>query len=122
MIKDIAGVILIIFGYLDAIKYHFQSQKIKQAKTAIGNSRKFINLAIINDFYRFFYFIFIDNNYYVLITAILALIFMLELYWNIYIFYPYKQYPKSKTTVLKRPNIILYIYNSLLPNKIRRHL
>jgi len=119
LITNISGIILIFWGYFDAIKYYFQAQKIKQIKSARGNSRKFINMAIGNDAYRLFYFYFIDRNYYVLTTSILALICMIYLWWQIYWYYPYKC---RGLDGFKRPGILLFLINSLLPNRIRKRL
>jgi len=118
-VVDISGIILIIWGYFDAIKYYFQAQKIKQLKSAKGNSRKFINMAIGNDLYRLIYFYFIDKNYYVLITSALALACMIYLWYQIYWYYPYRMRGCSN---FKRPNILLFLINSALPNKIRKRL
>lgn len=119
IVKNIAGAILIFWGYFDGVKYHLQAKAVRKAKSARGNSRMFTNLAIGNDVYRLFYFFFIDRNFYVLLTSIIALIFMLELWYVQYKFYPYKYRGLSS---FKRPNIILYIINSWLPNSIRKHL
>jgi hypothetical protein len=118
-IKNLFGFILMIWGYIDAIKYRDQTCKIRQVNTARGNSRKFINKAIGNDLFRLFYFFFVDRNFYVLITSILALICMIELWFTIYWFYPYKC---RGLNGFKRPNIMLYFINSALPNRIRKRL
>jgi hypothetical protein len=119
IIRNIAGVLLVIWGYGDAIKYHFQAQAIRKEKLARGHSRKFINLAIGNDKYRLFYFFFIDRNFYLLLATIIALIFMLELWFIQYKYYPYK---KRGLLNFKRPNFFIYLWNSILPNNIRKRL
>ncbi len=119
MYKELAGLILVFWGYFDAIKYYYQAQKINQIKSAKGNSRKFINMAISNDLYRLFYFYVFDRNYYVLATSFLALICMLYLWWTVYYFYPYKC---RGLYGFKRPSIFIYILNSILPNRLRRRL
>ena len=118
-IRNIAGIVLVLWGYGDGIKYHFQSQKIKQVKSAKGNSRKFMNLALGNDQYKLFYFFFVIRDFYVLLTSIIALIFMYELFWVIYVYYPYKM---RKCLHFKKPHLMLYFLNSLIPNKIRKRL
>jgi len=118
-IKFISGFILVLWGYFDGIKYYFQAQAIKKVKLAKGHSRKFINLALGNDKYRLFYFFFIDRNLYVLLTSIIALVFMLRLWYIQYLYYPYRM---RGCFNFKRPNLILYTINSLLPNRIRRKL
>jgi hypothetical protein len=119
MIREIAGMIIVIWGYLDGYKYHLEARKIREVKTARGHSRKFINIALGNDLTRFFYFIFIDKNVYVLLTTIIALVFMIEMWLEIYKYYPYR-YKHLKN--FKRPNVVVYFINSLLPNSIRKKL
>ena len=119
VIKTLAGWLLIAWGYFDGVKYHFQAQSIRKVQIAKGHSRKFINFALGNNFYRFFYFIVIDRNYYVLATTIIALIFMFELFWTIYIYYPYRY---RNLMNWKRPSLYRYFINSLLPNSIRKKL
>ena len=122
MIKEVSGLIFVIWGILDAYKYELQALKIRKVKSAKEHSRMFLNMAIGNDIYRFVYFWFINRDLYVLATAILAMVFMLHYWWEIYKFYPYKKYPKEVIKTMQRPNMLLYIVNSLLPNKIRKHL
>ena len=119
MIKAIAGAIFVIWGYLDAIKYHLQASKIRKVKSAKEHSRMFLNMAIGNDLYRFIYFWFIDRNIYVLITALLAIIFMLEYWFMIYLYYPYRRRNQKN---FKKPSVFIYFINSLLPNRTRKHL
>jgi len=119
IIKFSCGLFLCIWGYLDGIKYHFETKKIKEHKSSKGHSRKFINMAIGNDLYRLFYFFFIDRNYYVLITSIIALYFMIEMFYTIYNYYPYR---KRGLVNFKKPNICAYVWNSVQPNYWRKHL
>jgi hypothetical protein len=119
MFKEFAGYLFILWGILDAIKYHLQASRIRKVKTAKEHSRMFLNMAIGNDLYRFIYFLFINRDYYVLFTALLAIIFMLEYWWEIYSHYPYRC---RKLNNFKKPNITLYVINSILPNRIRRRL
>jgi len=118
-IRNLAGLVLILWGYFDGIKYHFQAQAIRKTKLARGHSRKFINIALGNDKYRLFYFFFIDRNFYVLLTSIIALVFMIELWITQYKYYPYRMRGCSN---FKRPNIFIYLFNSLISNKIRKRL
>ncbi|HEY0089965.1 MAG TPA: hypothetical protein VGB37_14035 [Candidatus Lokiarchaeia archaeon] len=118
-IRNIVGLLLIFWGYFDGIKYHFASQAIRKVKSAKGNSRKFALFALGNDMYRLFYFFFVDRNLYVLITSIIALIFMIELYYTQYLYYPYRM---RGCTNFKRPSLYIYFLNSVISNKIRRRL
>jgi hypothetical protein len=118
LIKDIIGGLLVLTSIGDALKYSIQAAKIKKAKTAKSMSRKFINLALLNDFVRLSYGIIIYDLF-IISSAILALICMFHLFWEIYWFYPYKM---RGCFNFKRPNIMLYFINSVLPNRIRRRL
>jgi len=119
IIRHLAGIVLVLWGYSDGIKYHFQTQKIKEVKSAKGSSRKFINLALGNDKYKLFYFFFIIRDFYVLLTSFIALFFMYELFFIIYKYYPYRMRGCSN---FKRPSLWDYFVNSLVPNKHRKRL
>lgn len=118
MHKEILGIILIVTGLFDAWKYAWQGQKIKQTKTAKGQSRKFLNAAIVNDGVRITYAIVISDIY-ILLSSLLAMSTMLYCYWITYLYYPFK---KRGLINFKRPNVFLYIINSILPNSIRKRL
>jgi hypothetical protein len=119
MIKEIAGYIFVIWGILDAYKYELQALKILKVKSAKEHSRMFLNMAIGNDIYRFVYFFFVNKDWYVLATALLAIVFMLHYWFMIYLHYPYR---RRNYYNFKRPNAFIYFINSLLPNRVRKHL
>jgi len=119
MIKEIAGVVFVVWGIIDAIKYHLQASKIRKVRSGREHSRMFLNMAIGNDIYRFVYFWYINRDLYVLFTALLAIVFMVEYWWALYLYYPYRY---RNLNGFKRPNILIYLINSLLPNSIRRRL
>jgi len=117
-LKTIIGILLIITGIFDSWKYSFQAKKIIEVGTAKGMSRKFTNCAILNDIVRITYSIIIKDLYLFTINA-LALGCMIFLFFVTYRYYPYlKRYKLG----FKRPNIILYTINSIMPNRIRRRL
>lgn len=58
--------------------------------------------------------IFYLKDWVVSIGSLLALATSLELFWAIYLHYPYKY---RNLLNFRRPNILKYIYNSFLPNK-----
>ena len=118
ILKDIVGGLLVITSIFDALKYSIQAQKIKKAKSAKSMSRKFINFALVNDFVKLGYGIVIKDLF-IISSCILALICMIDLWWQIYWFYPYRMRGCSN---FKRPNIFIYIINSILPNRLRRRL
>jgi len=118
MLKTIIGILLIITGLFDAYKYSFQAQKIIKVGTAKGQSRKFINCAVINDIVRMTYAIVIKDLYLLAINTI-AFGCMVYLLVITYLYYPYRGRGLNN---FKRPNFILYFINSLLPNRIRKRL
>jgi uncharacterized protein with PQ loop repeat len=117
-LKDIFGGLLIITSIFDALKYSIQARKIQKEKTAKSMSRKFINFALINDFVKLNYGIII-NDLFIVASSILALICMIDLWWQIYWWYPYRMRGCQN---FKRPIILLYLLNSILPNRIRKRL
>ena len=118
LIKDIIGIVFIITSIFDSIKYYWAAQKIREVKSAKGASRKFLNAAIINDFVKLFYSLIIMDIF-ICSSAILALITMGYNYIMVYKYYPYRC---RGLMGFKRPNIFVYIINSLLPNQIRKKL
>jgi hypothetical protein len=116
--KQIIGALLVFTSIFDAIKYSLQARKIWKYESAKSMSRKFINFAIINDIVKFIYGI-ILVDWYIIISSVLALICMFDLFYAIYRWYPYRHRGLSN---FKRPNIFLYTMNSILPNTIRKHL
>jgi lipid-A-disaccharide synthase-like uncharacterized protein len=121
MIKQILGILLIGTSILDSIKYTIQARKIQKEQTAKSMSRRFINFALLNDLVKLTYGIFIID-YFIIFSSILALICMIHLWWNIYIFYDYKHYPREINIIIQRPNMFVYLWNSILPNQKRKHL
>ena len=117
-IQQIFGGALIFTSIFDAVKYSVQALKIQRAKSAKGMSRRFINWAMSNDIVKLVYGCIIFDVY-ILLSSVLALVCMLHLWIVIYWYYPYKCRGLSH---FKRPNVILYLINSLLPNRIRRRL
>lgn len=117
-IKNIIGWGFVITAYFDAIKYYWMGKKIRDTGTAKSQSRKSINVAILNDIFRILYGIII-KDFFIISTSLFALICMCYCWWEIYWFYPYKQ---RGLINFKKPNILLYFWNSITPNKIRKRL
>ena len=116
--KEIFGSLLIITGIFDAFKYTVQSNKIRKNKSAQNISRKFINWALMNDLIKMGYGIVI-NDFFIFITSLIALGCMVDMWIQIYRFYPYRM---RGCYNFRRPNIFIYFINSLLPNHLRRRL
>ena len=119
MIHLIFGILLTITGLLDAIKYYWEGKKIREVGTSRGHSRKFINAAIANDLVRIFYFIVISKDWYLIVSAGVAIFCMFYQFWTIYIYYPYRYRGLQN---FKRPSLYVFVLNSLIPNKYRRRL
>jgi len=116
-LKELLGILLVLTGILDAIKYTVQANKIRRDKIA-RMSRKFINWALLNDYVRLIYGIVI-YDWFIMTSALLALICMTDLWITIYRFYPYR---KRGLLNFKRPPVIKYLWNSLQPNYWRKRL
>jgi hypothetical protein len=117
-LKDLCGILLVITSVFDAIKYSLQASKIRHTKTAKSQSRKFINFAILNDVVKLIYG-FVIMDWFIIISSLLAIGCMLDLWYTTYLYYPYKC---RGLIGFKRPNLILYFINSILPNSIRKRL
>jgi predicted tellurium resistance membrane protein TerC len=118
MLKDIFGVLLIITGCFDAFKYSLQAVKIQKAQTAKAQSRKFVLMAIGNDLVKTVYSILILDIY-IFLSSILALICMIHLWIVVYKYYPYRQRGLYN---FKRPSLLDFTINAMIPNRIRRRL
>ena len=116
-LKNIFGGLLICTSIFDAIKYTIQASKIRRERKS-GMSRRFINWAIMNDLVKLIYGCLLIDAY-IVISSILALVCMCDLWFTIYLFYPYRY---RGLNGFKRPNIFLYLINSIVPNRIRRRL
>lgn len=115
---NIFGGLLIATSILDALKYEIEARKILEVKSAKNRSRKFINWALLNDFIKLGYGIIIWD-FYIVFTSILSLITMCHMFYAQYLYYPYKY---RNLLNWKRPNLLIYIINSWLPNSLRRKL
>jgi len=117
-LKEILGYCLIIMSLFDAWKYIWQAQAIKRIKVAKGHSRKFINVAICNDIFKLSYGACIKDNFIVL-SSLCALITMAYNFYILYLYYPYRMRGMIN---FRRPNILMYLTNSILPNRLRKRL
>ena len=117
--KTLVGMIFIVTGYFDAIKYIWEARAIKKARTAKGHSRKFINVAILNDIVKLTYGCLLVD-FYIVVSSVIALGCMTYMFIQLYYYYPYRHYPRMQSII--RPSIFHYTWNSILPNKIRKRL
>jgi len=117
-IVRILGFALIISGLINGIRYRWSALKIQEAKIARGHSRKSMNTGIIDDIIKLLYGI-VKMDLYLVGSAIACLTFMIYKWFIIYLYYPYR---KRGLLNFKRPSIIKYTINSLIPNKYRKRL
>jgi hypothetical protein len=118
LLQNSLGVTFLITSIFDAIKYHWNAGKVRDVKTSKGHSRQFINVAILNDTVRMAYGISI-HDWYIILSSLLAMIFMIELFWMIYLYYPYRSRSRQD---FQRPNILQYFINSVIPNRWAKRL
>jgi len=116
---DMLGLLLILSGFFDGYKYHIEACAIRKVKTSKGHSRRFINWATAIDVYRLYYLFHSNRDIFLILATVLAIVFMLEMWYTIYWFYPYRLRFKPG---FKRPNILIYLVNSLLSNRVREKL
>jgi len=109
------GIIVLFFGFLDAYKYKILSNKIKKYKTSKGQSRIFANIAILHKFFLAIWAIYFLKDYVVATSTLLALYTSIDLWVQIYKFYPFQGRGRFG---YQRPSFFKYLWNSLLPNKI----
>jgi fatty acid desaturase len=118
MLKTILGIALIISGLMNGIRYRWSALKIKEVKTAKGHSRKSMLTAVLDDAIKLLYgIVLLDIN--LISSASICLVFMVYKSIIIYLYYPYRMRGCAN---FKRPPIVLYFINSILPNRIRRRL
>lgn len=116
--RELFGILLVLTGILDALKYSIQAVKVAKQHSSKAMSRKFMVMALSNDLVKIVYSVLIWDVY-IFISSVLALGCMLHLWWNVYYFYPYKQRGLAN---FKRPNIFYFTWNACIPNSIRPRL
>ena len=77
LMVQLVGYYMLLTGFWDAYKYHWQSCAIKKVGIAKGHSRKFINAALHNDYVKITYLFLSDLLYlrldwFLISTGILA--------------------------------------------------
>lgn len=117
-IKAIIAALVIIAGMADAIKYHWEKLKIVKNKSSRDCSRKFVLAAVLSNIVILVYVLMIKDIPLILIKTV-GLFLMCDLYMSVYRYYPYKN---RKKRGWKRPNIVEYTWNAVLPNNIRVRL
>ena len=116
---DILRYSVFIMGVWDAFKYKIMSNKIAKLKSSKEHSRTFLNGSIIYRLLLWLYAWLILKDWVITWTCIIALITLIEAWYSMYLWYPYKRRGLNN---FKRPSIWKYTINSLLPNHIRKRL
>ena len=116
--KEVFGILLIITGIFDAGKYSLQAWKIQKAQTARAQSRKFVLMAIGNDVIKTVYSILIMDIF-IFLSSILALFCMVHLWIVVYQHYPYKYRGLHN---FKKPSLLKFTINAMIPNHMREKL
>jgi uncharacterized membrane protein len=114
----IFSALVLVAGIVDAIKYRWERDKIIQNKSSKNVSRKFAVAAILADL------VILSYTFYILdvpliIIRFLALYTMIELYFAVYNYYPYKGRALRN---FKRPSLFKFTINALIPNRLRKRL
>lgn len=117
-VVDILRLFVFIAGWIDAYKYRWQAQKIRKWQSAKNISRKFTLTAILCDIIIIMYCVYLRDPILIIIRVI-SLFCMCELFWVIYLYYPYS---RKKLKGFKRPSFFTYVINAMTPNSVRRHL
>jgi uncharacterized protein with PQ loop repeat len=118
LLVNIIGIILIGTSILDALKYELQAQKMLKAKSSKNISRRFINWALLNDLVKLLYGVLILDIY-ISFTSILSLVTMCHFWYVQYLYYPFRRRGLHN---FKRPGLVTYFINSLIPNSKRKRL
>jgi hypothetical protein len=109
---------MVMGGFINGIRYFWSAQKIREVKTAKSHSRKSMNVGIGDDLIKFLYGL-VRLDLYIISSTITSLIFMIYKWFTIYRYYPYR---KRGLINFKRPSLLKYFINSLIPNKKRKRL
>lgn len=110
--------LVLITGFVDAVKYRIETNKIKKNKSSKNVSRRFTLMAIVCDVILLVYVMLIKDPT-LFIVRLMSLYFMIELFWAQYLHYPYRC---RGLDGFKRPNFWLFLWNACLSNKIRKRL
>ena len=116
---DILRYSLFGMGIWDAYKYKIMSNKIAKLKSSREHSRTFLNGSIIYRILLWLYAWVVLEDWVITWTCVIALFTLLEAFVIMYNHYPYKGRGLKNW---KKPSLLKYTINSLLPNHIRKRL
>lgn len=116
--KNILQFLLLWAGVADAYKYSRLRSKIVRNQSSRNVSRMFSLIAIKCDIIFVLYVLLIKDPFLIFVRGI-ALYTTLDLYYNIYLYYPFKT---RKLKNFKKPSLWEFYINSLEPNHSRKRL
>ena len=119
ILTDILRYSLFIMGVWDSFKYKIMSNKIARLKSGKEHSRTFINGSIMYRILLWLYAWLVLKDWVITWTCVIALFTLIEAWHTLYLYYPYRGRGLNN---FKRPSMIKYAINSLLPNQIRKRL
>lgn len=111
--------IVFVTGILDAYKYKLISNKISRLKSSKEHSRTFLNVSIIYRLLLLIYGFFVLEDWVITWGCLIALYTLSETFIAMYNHYPYKRRGLKN---FRKPSLLKYTINSLLPNHIRKRL
>lgn len=118
-ILQIFSWMVLVASIFDSYKYKFLSYKISKLKSSGEISRKFINISILYRILLLIYSYFILHDWVITWSCIIALYTLFETFYFVYTYYPYRQRGLKN---FRKPSLLKYIWNSILPNSIRQKL
>lgn len=119
LLTEILRWAVLLASIVDSYKYKFLTNKISRLKSSREVSRKFINVSIFHKILLLIYSLIILKDWVITWSCIIAIYTSLEAFYYVYLFYPYKMRGLKN---FKRPSILEYTLNSILPNKNRKRL
>ena len=110
---------VLLTGMLDSYKYKLQAQKVCRLKSSGQISRLSLLYAIIHRMPLLLYvWLALGDNILIIISCI-ALYTMIEAFYYVYAFYPYRSRGLKN---FKKPSIFLFIKDTITPNKYGKRL
>ena len=116
---DILRYSLFAMGIWDAYKYKIMSNKMARLKSSKEHSRTFLNGSIIYRILLWLYAWLVLDDWVITWTCVIALFTLIEAFITMYNYYPYKRRGLNN---FKKPSLLTYTINSLIPNIWRKRL
>jgi len=111
--------LVLITGIADAFKYKLLAQKVGRLKSSREISRNFINISLLKNFVLFLWAYFFIKDWAITWSCIISFWTGIEAFFVVYTHYPYRMRGMKN---FKRPGILEYTLNSIIPNSKRKRL